>query len=102
MRGLKEKDELYAEIADDGAMHVEKPLTSAACRASGSSPTPQAEGIHGKATRNAAAHVLARELACACAACVAAKPDAFKLDARGPDPVAGRGDRAAWRRATIR
>ena len=24
MRGLKEKDELYAEIADDGAVHVEK------------------------------------------------------------------------------
>ena len=38
MRGLKEKDEMFAEIAADGAVHVEG-ISSAACRASGSSPT---------------------------------------------------------------
>ena len=82
MRGLKEKDELYAEIADDGAVHVEKHFVG---RLQGFRffPDAQAEGIHGKATRNAAAHVLAKELAMRVRRVVAAKADAFKLDRSG-------------------
>ena len=82
MRGLKEKDELYAEIAEDGAVHVEKHYVG---RLQGFRffPDAQAEGIHGKATRNAAAHVLAKELAMRVRRVVAAKTDAFKLSRSG-------------------
>jgi ATP-dependent RNA helicase SUPV3L1/SUV3 len=78
MRGLKEKDELSAEIADDGAVHVEKHFVG---RLQGFRffPDTQAEGIHGRATRNAAAHVLSRELAMRARRVAAAKSDAFKL-----------------------
>jgi ATP-dependent RNA helicase SUPV3L1/SUV3 len=82
MRGLKEKDELYAEIAEDGAVHVEKHFVG---RLQGFRffPDAQAEGIHGKATRNAATHVLAKELAMRVRRVVAAKADAFKLARNG-------------------
>jgi len=82
MRGLKEKDELYAEIAEDGAVHVEKHYVG---RLQGFRffPDAQAEGIHGKATRNAATHVLAKELAMRVRRVVAAKSDAFKLSRNG-------------------
>ena len=94
MRGLKEKDELYAEIAEDGAVHVEKHYVG---RLQGFRffPDAQAEGIHGKATRNAATHVLAKELAMRVRRVVAAKADAFKLGRNGTHRVARRGDRAA-------
>jgi ATP-dependent RNA helicase SUPV3L1/SUV3 len=82
MRGLKEKDELFAEIAEDGTVHVEKHFVG---RLQGFQffPDTQGEGIHGKATRNAATHVLARELAMRARRVVAAKSDAFKLTRRG-------------------
>jgi ATP-dependent RNA helicase SUPV3L1/SUV3 len=82
MRGLKEKDELYAEIADDGAVHVEKHFVG---RLQGFRffPVAGGEGIHGKATRNAAAHVLARELALRVRRVAAAKSDAFKISRNG-------------------
>ncbi|MBX9591329.1 MAG: helicase [Hyphomonadaceae bacterium] len=82
MRGLKEKDELLAEIAEDGTVHVEKHFVG---RLQGFQffPDTQAEGIHGKATRNAAAHVLSRELAMRARRVAAAKTDAFKLTRRG-------------------
>ena len=82
MRGLKDKDELFAEIAEDGAVHVEKHFVG---RLQGFrfSPDTQAEGIHGKAARNAAAHVLARELGMRARRVAAAKSDAFKLTRRG-------------------
>jgi ATP-dependent RNA helicase SUPV3L1/SUV3 len=82
MRGLKEKDELYAEIGEDGAVHVEKHYVG---RLKGFSffPDAQAEGIHGKAARNAATHVLAKELAMRVRRVVAAKSDAFKLGRNG-------------------
>jgi len=91
MRGLKEKDELYAEIADDGAVHVEKHYVG---RLQGFRffPDAQAEGIHGKATRGAAAHVLARELGMRVRRVVAAKSDAFKLSRTG---------HIVWREADI-
>ncbi len=82
MRGLKEKDELFAEIAEDGAVHVEKHYVG---RLQGFRffPDQQAEGIHGKAARNAAAQVLAGELAMRARRVAAAKTDAFKLTRRG-------------------
>ena len=82
MRGLKEKDELFAEIAEDGAVHVEKHFVG---RLQGFQffPDTQAEGIHGKAARNAATHVLAKELGMRARRVAAAKSDAFKLTRRG-------------------
>ena len=82
MRGLKEKDELYAEIADDGAVKVERHYVG---RLKGFRffADTEAEGIHGKAARNAAAHVLTKELSMRVRRVVAAKADAFKLTHRG-------------------
>src|SRR5215475_11207044 len=50
MRGLKEKDELYAEIAEDGTVQVERHYVG---RLKGFRffADTQAEGIHGKAAR---------------------------------------------------
>ena len=94
MRGLKEKDELFAEIAEDGAVHVENHYVG---RLQGFRffPDAQAEGIHGKATRNAAAHVLANELAMRARRVAAAKNDAFKLTRRGQILWRDERDRAA-------
>ena len=82
MKGLKEKDELYAEIADDGAVHVEKHYVG---RLQGFRfyPDAQAEGIHGRAARHAATHVLTKELAMRVRRVVSAKNDAFKLTRAG-------------------
>ena len=82
MKGLKEKDELYAEIAEDGAVHVEKHFVG---RLQGFRffPDARAEGIHGKAARNAATHVLAKELDMRVRRVVSAKNEAFKLSRSG-------------------
>ncbi|MGE3064533.1 MAG: helicase-related protein [Hyphomicrobiaceae bacterium] len=82
MRSLKDKDEMYAEIADDGAVHVEKHYVGR-LRGFRFWPETQADGIHGRAMRNAAAHVLAKELAMRVRRVVAAKNDAFKLTRQG-------------------
>jgi len=81
MRGLKEKDELYAEIADDGTVQVERHFVG---RLKGFRfyADTQAEGIHGKAARNAATHVLAKELGMRVRRVVAAKTEAFKQSSR--------------------
>jgi ATP-dependent RNA helicase SUPV3L1/SUV3 len=59
MRGLKDKDELIAEIGEDGTVKVADHFVG---RLQGFSfyPDTQAEGIHGKATRNVAAPSLTR------------------------------------------
>jgi ATP-dependent RNA helicase SUPV3L1/SUV3 len=82
MRGLKEKDELYAEIAEDGTVQVERHYVG---RLQGFRfyADTQAEGIHGKAARSAAAHVLTKELGMRVRRVVAAKNDAFKLTRHG-------------------
>jgi ATP-dependent RNA helicase SUPV3L1/SUV3 len=82
MKGLKDKDELYAEISEDGAVQVERHFVG---RLQGFRffPATDAEGIHGKATRNAAAHVLVKELAMRVRRVVSAKGDALKLTRRG-------------------
>ena len=81
MRGLKQKDELVAEIAEDGAVRVEQHYVG---RLQGFRffPDTQAEGIHGKAARSAAAQVLVKELAMRARRVTAAKSDAFKLSRR--------------------
>jgi ATP-dependent RNA helicase SUPV3L1/SUV3 len=87
MRGLKDKDQLNAEIAADGAVHVERHFVG---RLKGFRfyPDTQGEGIHGRATRSAAAHVLAGELALRVRRVVAAKNDALAL---------GKGGTIVWR-----
>jgi ATP-dependent RNA helicase SUPV3L1/SUV3 len=78
MRGLRANQDLNADISDDGAIRVENHYVG---RLKGFrfSPDAQAEGIHGKATRNAAAQVLAKELAMRTRRVVAAKTEAFQL-----------------------
>ncbi|AHB47392.1 helicase [Hyphomicrobium nitrativorans NL23] len=87
MKGLRDKEELTADIGEDGAIRVENHYVG---RLSGFrfSPETQAEGIHGRATRNAAAQVLSRELAMRARRVAAAKSEAFRLT---------RGGRVLWR-----
>lgn len=82
MKGMRDKEELQAEIAEDGAIHVEKHYVG---RLKGFrfSPETQSEGIHGKAARNAAAHVLTGELGMRARRVAAAQVDAFKLSRAG-------------------
>ncbi len=78
MKGMRDKDELKAEIAEDGAIQVENHYVG---RLQGFRFTPDAggEGIHGKAARSAAAQVLSRELSMRVRRVAAAQPDAFRL-----------------------
>ncbi len=78
MKGMREKDELAATIADDGAIQVEN-HSIGRLRGFRFTPDPQGEGVHGKASRNAAAQVLSKELAMRARRVASAKPDAFKL-----------------------
>ena len=78
MKGMRDKEELAAEIREDGAITVENHFVG---RLKGFQfwPDTTAEDVHGKATRHAAAQVLSRELAMRARRVVAAKTDAFKL-----------------------
>jgi len=78
MKGLRDKEELSAEIAEDGAITVENHFVGR-LRGFRFSPETQAEGIHGKAARSAAAQVLSRELGMRARRVAAAKVDAFRL-----------------------
>ncbi|MGE8940585.1 helicase-related protein [Leptospira interrogans] len=91
MRGMRE-DNLSAEISDDGAIQVENHYVG---RLKGFmfSPDAQAEGIHGKAARNAAMQVVSKELGMRTRRVAAARNDAFKLTPRGR--VLWRGDEIA-------
>ncbi len=82
MKGMRDKTELQAEIAEDGAIHVESHYVG---RLQGFRFSPDAggEGIHGKAARNAAAQVLARELSMRVRRVAAAQADAFQLTKQG-------------------
>ncbi len=82
MRGMRDKDGLTADIGEDGAIQVENHYVG---RLKGFvfSPDAQAEGIHGKAARNAAAQVLTKELSMRTRRVAAAKNDAFKLTRQG-------------------
>lgn len=78
MKGMRDKEELTAEIGEDGAIRVE---THYVGRLSGFqfSPETQSDTLQGRATRSAAAHVLSRELAMRARRVAAAKSDAFRL-----------------------
>ena len=83
MKGMRDKDELNADIAEDGAITVENHFVG---RLKGFRFTLDTadDGIHGKATRQAATQVLTRELGMRARRVAAAPNDAFKLtrDAR--------------------
>ena len=84
MKGMRAKEELNADIGDDGAIHVESHFVG---RLKGFRFIPdtasQAEGIHAKAARNAASQVLAKELGMRVRRVASAKNDAFKLTRNG-------------------
>ncbi len=82
MKGMRDKEELSAEIAEDGAVNVEDHFVGR-LRGFRFSPDSSSEGIHGKAARSAAAQVLSGELAMRVRRVVAAQADAFKIDRRG-------------------
>ncbi len=78
MKGLRDNEELNAEIGDDGAIKVEN---HAIGRLKGFRfwPDAEAEGVNGKAARHAASQVVARELGMRARRVAAANADAFKL-----------------------
>ncbi|MEQ1711244.1 MAG: DEAD/DEAH box helicase, partial [Hyphomicrobium sp.] len=84
MKGMRDKDELNAEIRDDGAIEVENHFVG---RLKGFVFSPdsssQADGIQAKAARTAAAQVLSRELSMRARRVAAAKADAFKIQRNG-------------------
>ena len=83
MKGMRDKDELTADIAEDGAITVENHFVGRLKGFRFTLDTAE-EGIHGKATRQAATQVLTRELGMRARRVAAAPNDAFKLtrDAR--------------------
>ncbi len=83
MKGLRANEDLSADIQDDGAIMVE---THYVGRINGFRfyPDQSADGIDGKAARNAATRVLSKEFSMRARRVSSAKNDAFKLtlDAR--------------------
>ena len=82
MKGMRDKEELQAEIKDDGSVNVEQHYVGR-LRGFRFTPDAQAEGVHGKAARSAAAHVLSGELAMRARRVAAAQADAFKISRKG-------------------
>ncbi|MEL7047419.1 MAG: helicase-related protein [Pseudomonadota bacterium] len=82
MKGMRDKDQLTADIGADGTITVENHFVG---RLKGFRfyPDTQGEGIHGRATRNAAAQVLEQEMAMRARRVIAAKPDAFSISREG-------------------
>ena len=82
MKGMRDKDELTADIADDGGITVENHFVG---RLKGFLFTLDSagDGIHEKATRQAAMQVVARELGMRARRVAAANNDAFKLTRGG-------------------
>ena len=83
MKGLRAKEELSADIGDDGGIVVEGHFVGRLKGFRFIPDTSQADGIHGKAARNAAAQVLAKELGMRVRRVASAKNDAFKLTRNG-------------------
>lgn len=82
MKGMRDKDELNADIAADGAITVENHFVGRLQGFRFTLDTAE-DGIHGKATRAAATHVLTRELGMRARRVAAAQNDAFKLTRQG-------------------
>ena len=89
MKGLKDKHNLSAEIADDGQIKVEDHFVG---RLAGFLFIPESHGedVHGRAARHAAAQVLSRELSMRARRVGAAKNDAIELNRKGQ--ILWRGD----------
>ena len=82
MKGMRDKDELSAEIGEDGAIKVEQHFVG---RLKGFLFTLDSagDGIHEKATRQAATQVVSREIGMRVRRVAAAQNDAFKLTRSG-------------------
>jgi ATP-dependent RNA helicase SUPV3L1/SUV3 len=82
MKGMRDKDELTADIADDGNITVENHFVG---KLKGFRFTldAAADGIHEKATRQAAMQVVTRELGMRARRVAAAQNDAFKVTRNG-------------------
>ncbi len=84
MKGMRDKEELTAEIGEDGAISVENHKVGV-LKGFRFLPDPDAMGdsVNGKAARLAAAQVLSRELGMRARRVASAKADAFKLTRAG-------------------
>ena len=82
IRRLRDQDELFAEISDDGAVHVEKHFVG---RLDGFVFTHEdlGEGVNAKAARHAASRILGDEFAMRARRVIAAKHEAFSLNENG-------------------
>jgi ATP-dependent RNA helicase SUPV3L1/SUV3 len=82
MKGMRDKEELTADIAEDGAITVESHFVG---RLKGFCFTLDAagDGIHERATRQAAMQIVTRELGMRARRVSAAQNDAFKLTRAG-------------------
>ena len=82
MRRLRDDDDLAATIADDGKITVEEHYVG---RLSGFvfEPDLAADGVQGKAARNAAQPAVAKEMAMRTRRVASAKSDAFKIARNG-------------------
>ena len=91
MKGLKDKENLNADISESGEIKVEDHYVG---RLEGFRfvPETQSDSVHGKASRHAAAQVLSRELSMRARRVAAAKNDAFSLSRKG---------NVIWREAEI-
>jgi ATP-dependent RNA helicase SUPV3L1/SUV3 len=78
MKGMKDNQELAAEIGEDGTINVEGHYVGS-LKGFDFIPDAEAEGLQGKATRHAAGQVLSREMSMRTRRVVAAKNDAFTL-----------------------
>ena len=83
MKGMRDKDELTADIAEDGAINVESHYVGRLKGFRFIADGPSSEGVNLKAARSAAAQVVSRELGMRTRRVVAAKADAFKLTRKG-------------------
>ena len=82
MKRLRDKDELYAEIAEDGSIEVERHFVGH-LRGFRFTPDSTAGDIHGKASRHAAARVVSEELSKRAERLSGAGDDAFALTRTG-------------------
>lgn len=92
MKGMKDNQELAADIGEDGSIHVESHYVGS-LKGFRYIPDAQADGLDGKTTRSAAGQVLSREISMRARRVVAAKNDAFTLQRDGK--VLWRGDEIA-------
>lgn len=82
MKSLRDKDELFAEIAGDGAIEVESHFVGR-LRGFRFTPDTRSGDVHGKAARHAASRIVTEELARRAERLTAAPDTAFALSRNG-------------------